>query len=449
MNEAPPIWTVSDVNSALRDLIENSLMPIWVQAEIGTISIQRSGHVYLVLKDNRSQLKAVFFGGAAKALELQLQPGVKVEAFGKLSVYEVRGEYQLSIRTMRPVGVGDLQRKFEELKVKLECEGLFALDRKRPLPPLPRRIGVVTSPDGAAIRDFLQIITRRFPRINVRIYPAPVQGNGAENRLARGVEFFNRIKGADVIVVTRGGGSMEDLWPFNAEVLARAIAGSRIPVISAVGHEIDYTISDYVADLRAPTPSAAAELVIGKQEEYLDRTARLTKTLTQTLAFELERQSKRLELARSSYVFREPLQLVRQQQQRLDDCREALADALRQPLTASRQQLERLGLQLETIRPAALLQECRRRQEELRYRLKTAAAAELERRRAVLERLTAQSEAYSPYGILRRGYALLTDAATGQLVASVKQIAAGQTLQARVADGSINAAVTQVTPQTF
>jgi len=449
MNEAPPIWTVSDVNSALRDLIENSLMPIWVQAEIGTISIQRSGHVYLVLKDNRSQLKAVFFGGAAKALELQLQPGVKVEAFGKLSVYEVRGEYQLSIRTMRPVGVGDLQRKFEELKVKLESEGLFALDRKRPLPPLPRRIGVVTSPDGAAIRDFLQIITRRFPRINVRIYPAPVQGNGAENRLARGVEFFNRIKGADVIVVTRGGGSMEDLWPFNAEVLARAIAGSRIPVISAVGHEIDYTISDYVADLRAPTPSAAAELVIGKQEEYLDRTARLTKTLTQTLAFELERQSKRLELARSSYVFREPLQLVRQQQQRLDDCREALADALRQPLTASRQQLERLGLQLETIRPAALLQECRRRQEELRHRLKTAAAAELERRRAVLERLTAQSEAYSPYGILRRGYALLTDAATGQLVASVKQIAAGQTLQARVADGSIAAAVTQVTPQTF
>lgn len=449
MNEAPPIWTVSDVNSALRDLIENSLMPIWVQAEIGTISIQRSGHVYLVLKDNRSQLKAVFFGGAAKALELQLQPGVKVEAFGKLSVYEVRGEYQLSIRTMRPVGVGDLQRKFEELKVKLESEGLFALDRKRPLPPLPRRIGVVTSPDGAAIRDFLQIITRRFPRINVRIYPAPVQGNGAENRLARGVEFFNRIKGADVIVVTRGGGSMEDLWPFNAEVLARAIAGSRIPVISAVGHEIDYTISDYVADLRAPTPSAAAELVIGKQEEYLDRTARLTKTLTQTLAFELERQSKRLELARSSYVFREPLQLVRQQQQRLDDCREALADALRQPLTASRQQLERLGLQLETIRPAALLQECRRRQEELRHRLKTAAAAELERRRALLERLTAQSEAYSPYGILRRGYALLTDAATGQLVASVKQIAAGQTLQARVADGSIAAAVTQVTPQTF
>jgi len=443
---AAQVWTVSDVNSALRELIENSLMPVWVQAEVGTISIQRSGHVYMVLKDDKTQLKAVFFGGAAQAQALQLQPGVKVEVFGKLTVYEARGEYQISIRTMRPVGLGDLQRKFEELKVKLESEGLFALDRKRPIPPLPRRIGVVTSPDGAAIRDFLQIITRRFPRINVRIYPAPVQGTGAERRLARGIEFFNANDGADVIVVTRGGGSMEDLWPFNAEILARAIAGSRIPVISAVGHEIDYTISDYVADLRAPTPSAAAEMVIGRQEEYLDKTARLTRDLRLSMTYALERWSKRLELARNSYVFREPIQLVRQKQQQLDDLDNGLTDALATPLENYRHKLEQLQVRLTSLRPETLLQPYRWRNDDLARRLESALTADLERSRSALTHLDAQVEAYSPYGVLRRGYALVTDPVTGKLITSVGSVVPGGTIRARVADGTIDATVASSSP---
>ena len=400
----------------------------------------------MVLKDDRTQIKAVFFGGAAQAQSLQLQPGVKVEVFGKLTVYEVRGEYQIAIRTMRPVGMGDLQRKFEALKVKLESEGLFALERKRPIPPLPRRIGVVTSADGAAIRDFLQIINRRFPRINVRIYPAPVQGNGAERRLARGVEFFNETRGADVIVVTRGGGSMEDLWPFNAEVLARAIAGSRIPVISAVGHEIDYTISDYVADLRAPTPSAAAELVIGRQEEYLDKTARLAKNLHQAMAYSLERLAKRLELASSSYVFREPIQLVRQKQQQLDDLNIGLTEALTTPLERYRRQLEQLQLRLTSLRPETLLQPYRWRNDDFARRLEAAVTADLERRRVKLAHWEAQVEAYSPYGVLRRGYALLTDPVSGNLISSVKTVLPGSAIRARVADGTIDASVSAATP---
>ena len=220
------IWRVSDVNAAIREIVENSLMPFWLEAEVGTLSIQRSGHVYLTFKDEKSQLRAVFFGGAAQCEAMNLRIGTAVEVYGKLTVYEVRGEYQFSIKMMRPVGMGELQRRFEMLKTKLEAEGLFDPARKKTVPVLPGRIGVVTSPEGAAVRDFLQIINRRFPNIHIKIYPSPVQGKGAEIKLAAGIEFFNRHKCVDVIVITRGGGSLEDLWPFNEEILARAVAAS-------------------------------------------------------------------------------------------------------------------------------------------------------------------------------------------------------------------------------
>ena len=265
--EAPEqIWEVSDVNRAVREIVEGSLLPFWLRGEVGSLVLHRSGHAYFTLKDTNSQLRAVFFGGAAQCAKLGVANGSMIEAFGNLTVYEVRGEYQFSARRLRLAGLGDLQRRFEEVRRRLAAEGLFDQERKRPIPVLPKRIGVVTSPTGAAIRDFLQIINRRFPNVNIRIYPCMVQGQGAAEQVARGVEFFNRTGGADVIVVTRGGGSMEDLWPFNEERLARAVAASAIPVISAVGHEIDFTICDFAADLRVPTPSAAAELVIGKRE---------------------------------------------------------------------------------------------------------------------------------------------------------------------------------------
>ena len=317
--ENPQIWSVSDVNHAVREIVEGALLPFWMAGEVGSLTLHRSGHAYFTMKDAKSQIRAVYFGGAAACTRLGIANGSMIEAFGNLSVYEVRGEYQFGIRQLRPAGVGDLRMRFEELKRRLAAEGLFDQERKRPIPKLPGRIGVVTSPSGAAIRDFLQIINRRFPNVNVRIYPCAVQGAGAAEQVARGVEFFNRTDGADVIVVTRGGGSMEDLWPFNEEILARAVASSRIPVVSAVGHEIDFSICDFAADLRVPTPSAAAELVIGRREEMVRELDRSEKDMRYALESALSQARARLDRAAGSFVFREPAHLVRMRRQQLDE----------------------------------------------------------------------------------------------------------------------------------
>ncbi len=395
MREYGPIWSVSDANSAVRDLVENSFMPFWLRGEISNLVIHRSGHVYLSLKDERSQIRAVYFGGAAAVRELQLQNGALIEAHGRLTVYEVRGEYQFSIRTIRPTGLGELQRRFEELKRKLEGEGLFAPERKRPIPALPRAVGVITSPTGAAIRDFLQIVDRRFPNLPVKIYPAQVQGTGAAAQVAAGIEFFNRAGNVEVLVVTRGGGSMEDLWPFNEEILARAVAASRIPVISAVGHEIDFTICDFVADLRAPTPSAAAELVIGRREEMEAAVDRLAKTLRRAVDFRLMEVRGALDRLAGSACFREPRHLVQMRGQQLDELQLRLTAAAELAVTVRRHQLEALAGRLHILDP--------RRQ-------------------------------------LERGYAILTDR-EGRPVVSVQGQRRGAELSARLVDGTLELTV--------
>jgi len=313
MSETDKIWQVAEVNAIVRELLENSLMPFWMRGEIGTLSIQRaSGHVYMTLKDKRSQMRVVFFSGARAVEQLGLRIGSEVEVFGRLTVYEVRGEYQFSVKSIRPVGFGALQQRFEELKQRLGAEGLFDGERKKTIPLLPECVGVVTSPDGAAIRDFLQIVTRRFPGLPVKIYPSPVQGAGAAPELARGIEFFNRVGGVEVIVLTRGGGSMEDLWAFNEEILVRAVAASRIPVISAVGHEIDFTLCDFAADLRVPTPSAAAELAAAHPDELAERLARFRKDMAASLETLRNELRRRLGEASGSFVFREPVYMIRQ-----------------------------------------------------------------------------------------------------------------------------------------
>lgn len=394
--EAPEqIWEVSDVNRAVREIVEGSLLPFWLRGEVGSLVLHRSGHAYFTLKDANSQLRAVFFGGAAQCAKLGIANGAKIEAFGNLTVYEVRGEYQFSARRLRLAGLGDLQRRFEEVRRRLAAEGLFDQERKRPIPVLPKRIGVVTSPTGAAIRDFLQIINRRFPNVNIRIYPCMVQGQGAAEQVARGVEFFNRTGGADVIVVTRGGGSMEDLWPFNEERLARAVAASAIPVISAVGHEIDFTICDFAADLRVPTPSAAAELVIGKREEMAAKLERLDKDLRNVLALTLTRLRSRFERAAGSFVFREPEHLVAMRRQQLD---------------------------------------------ELESRLFSCAENLLLRHRSRLDRLAGTLAALNPRRQLERGYAILFDPAENRPVTTSK-LPAGTPLRAQLADGEMDVEV--------
>jgi exodeoxyribonuclease VII large subunit len=395
MAEQERIWTVSEVNAAIREVIEGGFFPFWLEGEVGNLTVHRSGHVYLTLKDARSQLRAVFFNGAPAARRLGLKVGDRVEAVGRLGVYEVRGEYQFTIRELRPVGLGELQRRFEALKAKLADEGLFAAERKKPIPLLPKRIGLVTSPDGAAVRDFLQIIRRRFPDLHLRLVPAAVQGKDAARQVAAGIAFLNRIRGADVIIVTRGGGSLEDLWPFNEEILARAIAASAIPVISAVGHEIDVTISDLVADLRAPTPSAAAELVVSRQEEFRERIEALGRRLRGALELVAARFRARFDRAAHSWVFREPVHLLRRRQQEVDD----LAGRLARALDAAR-----------------------------------------ERARRRLERAEARLHALNPAAVLARGYAILTEAGTGRLVAD-PALPAGTPVRAQMAAGDLSLVV--------
>jgi len=349
------IWKISEINSSVREVVEGSFAPFWLEGEIGTMTVHRSGHVYIILKDAKSQIKAVMWKGAAFVKKLKLTTGAKIEAFGQLSVYEVRGEYQFNIKNIRPVGIGNLQRQFEELKAKLNAEGLFDEKLKKQIPALPKNIGVITSSTGAAIQDFLNIVNRRFPNIHIRIYPATVQGAGAELKVTKGIQFFNKISPVDVIVITRGGGSMEDLWPFNSEILARTIYNSTIPIISAVGHEIDFTICDLSSDLRVPTPSAAAELVIGNQEELQQKVSNLKKRLSTALELYKERLRRRYEKAADSYVFKDPIRIINQKQQFLDELTFKATNTIQIRLDKEKSKLETLLGKLNTISPQSVL----------------------------------------------------------------------------------------------
>ncbi len=394
MEMPQPVWSVSDINAAVRDMLENSFMPFWVRGEVSNLVVHRSGHVYLSLKDERSQIKATFFNGANQVRQLNLQNGALIEAHGRISVYEVRGEYQFSMRSLLLAGMGELQMRFEELKQRLGAEGLFDEKRKKPIPQLPKTIGVVTSPTGAAIRDFLQIIDRRFPNMHVQIYAAQVQGFGAAEQVARGVEFFNRV-GCDVIVVTRGGGSMEDLWAFNDEVVARAVAKSVIPVVSAVGHEIDFTICDFVADLRVPTPSAAAELVIGRREELVERVRRCANSSKRALEYRILEAKSRLERAASASIFREPTHLLENRNRFLDE------------------------LQMRMTHSADMFRQNRSHQ---------------------LESLWGRLNILNPKCQLERGYAIVTDS-NGAVVSSIENQQSGANLNINLSDGQLEVVV--------
>ncbi len=434
------VWKVSEVNAAVREVLESSLMPFWLRGEVGTLSIQNSGHVYLTLKDAATQIRAVFFNGADAASAIKLRVGTEVEVHGRLTVYEARGEYQFSIKTMRPVGFGELQRRFEELKARLSAEGLFDAERKKAIPLLPACIGVVTSPEGAAIRDFLQIINRRFPDIHIRIYPSPVQGRGAENKLAAGIDFFNRCADVDVIVITRGGGSIEDLWPFNEEKLARAVAASKIPVISAVGHEIDFTICDFVADLRVPTPSAAAELVIGQRDELNRRLDRAVKDLAARLTLMVQQLKNRLIVASQSYVFREPSGILRQKQQRLDELDKDMTAIMERRILLAANQLSLLQNSLQVNTVTAKLSDCRNRANQAADSMLQTVKLSLERAGQKILNLEGRLAAMSPENVLRRGYAILTESDSGKII-TAPGLPPATKVTARVAGGNINLTV--------
>ncbi|MDD5085322.1 MAG: exodeoxyribonuclease VII large subunit [Candidatus Omnitrophica bacterium] len=319
INSKQKIFSVTELTRSIRTILESAYPSVWVEGEISNFSPHRSGHMYFTLKDAASALQVVIFSSFAQRIKFEVKDGLQVICMGRISVFDKRGQYQLYAERIEPKGKGALQLAFEQLKEKLRCEGLFDKARKRPIPLYPKKIGVVTSPTGAAIRDILNIVNRRFVGTHILLCPVRVQGEGSAEEIARGIETMNRFSDIDVLIVGRGGGSLEDLWAFNEEIVARAIVASRIPVISAVGHEVDWTIADMAADLRAPTPSAAAELVVTRRDELEERVRLFRKRLKEAMTEFLTERRDALVTLKESYAFRQPKSLVEQAAQRLDD----------------------------------------------------------------------------------------------------------------------------------
>jgi exodeoxyribonuclease VII large subunit len=349
------VCTVSEVTQAVKSLLEEGFASVWVEGEISNLVRPSSGHVYLSLKDANCQLRAVIFRGVALRLKFDPRDGQEVIARGRLSVYAVRGEYQLIVEELHPKGIGALELALRQLKEKLSRLGYFDAKRKKPLPALPRRVALVTSPTGAAVRDMVEILGRRWPATEVWVCPVRVQGDGAAGEIAAAVRLLNRLRCVDVMILGRGGGSIEDLWAFNEESAARAIFESMIPVVSAVGHEIDVTIADLVADRRALTPSEAAELVVPKREELLERLIRQGGRMRELVAGQLQQAWQRWHDLAQRRAFRLPLDRVREHERRLDDWQQRLDRAVRQRLVRARHDLEGRGARLETLSPLNVL----------------------------------------------------------------------------------------------
>ncbi|ABF39284.1 Exodeoxyribonuclease VII large subunit [Candidatus Koribacter versatilis Ellin345] len=434
------IWQVRDIVSAVRAALEREYADVWVEGEISNFRPADSGHLYFSLKDESTQLRIVMFRSQARLLKFRPENGLKVIARGKVTLYEGRGELQLMAEYLEPQGAGALQIAFEQLKAKLQAEGLFARERKKPIPALPKKIGVVTSPRGAVIQDILNVLRRRHNSVHVLIFPAQVQGETAASEVASGVRYFNKAANVEVIIVARGGGSIEDLAAFNDEGLARSIATSTIPVISAVGHETDFTICDFVADLRAPTPSAAAELVIRSKQEVDERLTALSTHLARALRVRLLEYEKKLDRLARHGAFGGMQTAIARRQQRVDDLAFRLSVA---QTNVFRQLHRRLDVASTRVRHHDLRSRFAAEHRELSARVEKLAAtlrANLMRRRTRIERLAGQLQGLSPISILERGYALVFDA-EGRLLKDARQVREGNTIRAQLALGQISAVV--------
>jgi len=434
------IWTVASLVGAVRTHIEREYADIWVEGEISNFRPADSGHLYFTLKENGAQLRVVMFRSQARLLRFRPENGLHIVARGRVTVYEDRGELQLMAEFLEPKGAGALQVAFEQLKAKLASEGLFDTARKKPIPVLPNRIGVVTSARGAAIQDILNIIRRRHESVHILIYPAQVQGEYAPGEVSAGIRYFNRASNVDVIIVARGGGSLEDLAAFNDEALARTVAASKIPIISAVGHETDFTICDFVADLRAPTPSAAAELVVRSKHEVASHTQTLHQRLSRAMRYQLLRARQGLTTLAQHGAFARITDLINRRQQRVDELVYRLATAERHLLRRYRQ---RVDVASARVRHHDLRRQFTGALRVLDGQTNTMVGvmrSNLLRSRSRLNQVHARLEALSPLSILDRGYALVYDA-DGNLLRNVAQVNTGETIRARVAKGELTATV--------
>ncbi len=434
------IFSVSELSQGIKNLLEREYPDVWVTGEVSNFRPAASGHLYFTLKDATAQLRVVCFRNQARYLKFKPQDGISVIARGRLSVYEARGEYQLYVEYLEPAGLGALQLAFEQLKQKLAAEGLFDTARKKPLPVLPRTIGVVTSPTGAVIRDILRILRRRFRNMNVLIYPVKVQGEGAAEEIVEGVKYFNREQNVDVMIVARGGGSLEDLWAFNEEVVARAIAASGIPVISAVGHETDFTIADFVADLRAATPSAAAELVVHRKQDFLTELENRARRMTQIVRLQLSEARQRLTELRMHHAFQTLATRLAERAQRVDDAAASLERSMRSRLNVARQEWLRASAGVVRYDFRRLLGLKRAALDDRLGQFDAALRRVLTERNNRLAQVEAILKERSPLAILHRGYSITRDAA-GKIVRDAEAVALGSDISVRLARGELGATI--------
>jgi exodeoxyribonuclease VII large subunit len=428
--------TVGELTARIRDLLAKNFVDVLVEGEISNCREAQSGHIYFTLKDDKAQVKCVWFRQQMRGVKFRPEDGLKVTVRGSIGVYEQRGEYQIYVETMDPAGRGALQLAFEQLKKRLEGEGLFEAKHKKPLPMLPSRIGLITSPKGAAVRDVVRILRRRFPNVHLMLVPVRVQGEGAAGEIARALRFFNQRQNVDVLILARGGGSMEDLWAFNEEVVARAIFDSAIPVISGVGHETDFTIADFVADVRASTPSAAAEIVVQTRREFDERVMRLKRALGEQLRYRISVLSRRVHELGARRGFRHPLDLLRQRRQRSDEMTARLAQALRRRLELSRRRFTMAHLRIARFDFRSRISAVRLRVEKCGSELNMRAERFLRARRERIERLRLQLQERGPLKVLERGYAIATDAA-GNLLRSSEQVAIGDAVRIQLHHGKL------------
>lgn len=443
----PDVLSVAQLTRRISGLLESGIGSVWVEGEISNLRRQSSGHSYFTLKDEESQLSCVLFARTASGQKTALRDGLRVQLQGEVSVYQPRGQYQLVVRLVQAKGEGQLQARFEELKRRLAAEGLFDQERKRPLPRFPHRIGVVTSPTGAAIHDFLRVLHRRHPGLRVVINPVRVQGKGAAVEIAAAITELSTggegVGSVDVIVVTRGGGSLEDLWEFNEEVVARAIAASEVPVVSAVGHEIDFTIADFVADLRAPTPSASAELLAADGGELLERCRSLVGRIGREATALLDRHVSREEFLGSSGLFREPLRRLDEARQTLDRMDEDFGGMLERRVEQLRAGLSTMAALLASAHPGHRLKAARQGVGFLAGRLQIPVSRRLDRDSNRLERVNAALSALSPQATLARGFSITRDA-EGRVITSAGQVKQGESICTQLAKGELDAVVTRL-----
>ena len=434
-----PIYSVSQLNQEVKQLLQQNFPLLWIEGELSNVARPASGHIYFSLKDEFAQIRCAMFRNANRQLPFRTEDGMHVQVRARVGIYEPRGEYQLTVEYMEEAGVGVLQRKFEELKRKLNAEELFESAHKQPIPVLPKSLGIISSASGAAVHDILSILQRRFPLLAVHIYAVPVQGEASANAIVDALQAIHQQDNCDVIILARGGGSIEDLWSFNEEIVARAIFAAKIPIVTGIGHEIDITIADFVADLRAATPSAAAELIVPHQDELFASLAQLKKSLLYFIQSYMGTLHQTTDWASQRLVFLHPKATIQRNKQQLAEMKRCAVSAVALNLYHKSNQLDQQLIRFENQSPKSHVDEAKNKLRNLRAHLGRLIRRQLDRRCHELETLARTLDVVSPQDTLNRGYAIVTRAEDGKIVDNADQVSVYDKILIQLAKGRLGA----------